>query len=67
MEAGVAEPERGIDVVEGDAPLVLVGGATKLEEVVEVLNVLGATPRDMIAILESLVSGGLLIAELRRM
>ncbi|MEM1453099.1 MAG: flagellar basal body P-ring protein FlgI [Planctomycetota bacterium] len=60
-------PRTTLDVVEGDAPLVLVGGATKLEEVVEVLNVLGATPRDMIAILESLVSGGLLIAELRRM
>ncbi len=60
-------PRTTLDVVEGDAPLVLMGGATKLEEVVEVLNVLGATPRDMIAILESLVSGGLLIAELRRM
>ena len=43
------------------------GGATNLEEVVEVLNVLGATPRDMIAIMESLVSGGLLVAELKRM
>ena len=37
-----------------------------LEEVVEVLNVLGATPRDMIAILESMLDGGLLIADLRR-
>ena len=60
-------PRTTLDVVEGDAPLVLMGGATKLEEVVEVLNILGATPRDMIAILESLVSGGLLIADLRRM
>lgn len=63
----VEVPRTTLDVVEGDAPLVLMGGATKLEEVVEVLNVLGATPRDMIAIMESLVSGGLLIAELRRM
>ncbi|MEM9800487.1 MAG: flagellar basal body P-ring protein FlgI [Planctomycetota bacterium] len=63
----VEVPRTALDVVEGDAPLVLMGGATKLEEVVEVLNVLGATPRDMIAIMESLVSGGLLIAELRRM
>jgi len=60
-------PRTNLGVVEGDAPLVLMGGATSLEEVVEVLNVLGATPRDMIAIMESLVSGGLLVAELKRM
>ena len=60
-------PRTNLNVVEGDAPLVLMGGATSLEEVVEVLNVLGATPRDMIAIMESLVSGGLLVAELKRM
>lgn len=60
-------PRTSLNVVEGDAPLVLMGGATNLEEVVEVLNVLGATPRDMIAIMESLVSGGLLVAELKRM
>jgi len=60
-------PRTTLDVVEGDAPLVLMGGATKLEEVVEVLNVLGASPRDMIAIMESLISSGLLVAELKRM
>jgi flagellar P-ring protein precursor FlgI len=60
-------PRTNLNVVEGDAPLVLMGGATSLEEVVEVLNVLGATPRDMIAIMESLVSGGLLVADLKRM
>lgn len=56
-----------VNVVEGDAPLILLGGATSLEEVVDVLNVLGATPRDMISILEGLVDGGLLIADLRRL
>ena len=55
-----------LEVEEQNAPMVLLGGASSLEEVVEVLNVLGATPRDMIAILEAMLDGGLLIADLRR-
>ena len=62
----VVLPRTEVDVTEGDAPLIQVGGAVSLDQVVNVLNVLGATPRDMIAILESLVESGLLIAELRR-
>ncbi|MDA1264116.1 MAG: flagellar basal body P-ring protein FlgI [Planctomycetota bacterium] len=41
--------------------------ATTLEEVVEVLNVLGATPRDMISILTTMSESGMLVAEIRRM
>lgn len=59
-------PRTNLEVTENQNPMVLLGGATSLEEVVEVLNVLGATPRDMIAILESMLDGGLLVAELRR-
>lgn len=59
-------PRTTLDVVEGNGPGVLLGGASSLEEVVEVLNVIGATPRDMIAILEAMLDGGLLVAELRR-
>lgn len=62
----VEVPRTILDVVENNNPMVLLGGATSLEEVVEVLNVLGATPRDMIAILEAMLDGGLLIADLRR-
>ncbi|MEL6430138.1 MAG: flagellar basal body P-ring protein FlgI, partial [Planctomycetota bacterium] len=62
----VAVPRTNLNVTENNNPMVLLGGATSLEEVVEVLNVLGATPRDMIAILEAMLQGGLLVAELRR-
>lgn len=59
-------PRTILDVNEEQASMVLLGGASSLEEVVEVLNVLGATPRDMVAILEAMLDGGLLIADLRR-
>jgi flagellar basal body P-ring protein FlgI len=35
--------------------------------VVDVLNVLGATPRELISILQAMAQGGLLEAEIRRM
>ena len=42
-------------------------GAATLEEVVQVLNVLGASPRDMIDILTEMSESGMLVADLRRM
>ncbi|MEZ6014534.1 MAG: flagellar basal body P-ring protein FlgI [Planctomycetota bacterium] len=60
-------PRTDLNVEEGNAPLVQIGGAVTLDQVVNVLNVLGASPRDMIAIMESLVNGGMLVAELRRL
>ncbi len=63
----VVVPRTDLRVEEGDAPLVQIGGAVTLEQVVSVLNVLGASPRDMIAIMDSLVNAGLLVAELRRL
>lgn len=62
----VTVPRTDISIDEGDAPLIQVGGAISLDQVVNVLNVLGASPRDMISILEAMVEGGLLVAELRR-
>ena len=59
-------PRTTLDVVESNNPGVLLGGASTLEEVVEVFDVLGATPRDVIAILEAMLDGQLLIADLRR-
>ena len=56
-----------INVKEDNNGLVLIPGAATLEEVVEVLNVLGTTPRDLISVLESMSQGGMLLAEIQRM
>lgn len=56
-----------LGVTEDNSGLVLVPGAVTLEEVVDVLNVLGATPRDMISILGAMSDGGLLVADIRRL
>lgn len=56
-----------LDVEEQTGGLVLVPGAVTLQEVVDVLNVLGTSPRDMISILQAMSQGGLLVAEIRRM
>lgn len=56
-----------LKVEEEDNGLVLNPGAATLQEVVEVLNVLGTTPRDMITILQAMSQGGLLIADIQRM
>lgn len=56
-----------LSVQEEDRALTMVPGAVTLQEVVDVLNLLGTTPRDMISILQSMAEGGLLIAEIRRM
>jgi flagellar P-ring protein precursor FlgI len=60
-------PRSDVAVAEEDNALVALPGATTLEEVVEVLNVLGTTPRDLIAILEAMSQAGLLLAEIERM
>jgi flagellar P-ring protein FlgI len=60
-------PRTKVDVQEENNALVLVPGAVTLQEVVDVLNVLGTTPRDMISILQAMAQGGLLEAEIRRM
>lgn len=60
-------PRTALDVKEEDNALVFVPGAVTLQEVVDVLNVLGTTPRDLITILEVMAQGGLLEAEIRRM
>lgn len=65
--ATTQQPRTDIDVREDDNGLVLVPGAATLEEVVEVLNVLGTTPRDLISVLEAMSQGGMLLAEVQRM
>jgi len=56
-----------LNVEEDNNALVLTPGAVTLQEVVDVLNVLGTTPRDMITILQAMSEAGTLLAEIRRM
>jgi flagellar P-ring protein precursor FlgI len=63
----VVTPRTELDVAEEEGRLVMVPAAVTLRDVVEVLDVLGATPRELISILESMAQGGLLEAEIRRM
>ncbi|MCP3914851.1 MAG: flagellar basal body P-ring protein FlgI [bacterium] len=69
LSGGATEQLERTDIAveEENNGLVLVPGAVTLGEVVEVLNVLGATPRDMMSILTAMNDGGLLVADIRRM
>lgn len=60
-------PRTDIGVDEENNGFVLVPGAATLQEVVEVLNVLGTTPRDTISVLEAMSQAGMLLAEIVRM
>lgn len=55
-----------VAVEEENNALAYVPGAVTLQEVVDVLNVLGTTPRELIAIVESMSQAGLLLAEIER-
>jgi len=57
-------PRTSLLIEEEDRPLTIVNGAVTLAEVVEVLNVLGVTPRDMIQILQLMAQSGMLHAEI---
>ncbi len=57
-------PRSSVLIEEEDRALTIVNGAVTLQEVVEVLNVLGVTPRDMIQILQSMAQSGMLHAEI---
>ncbi|RPJ63117.1 MAG: flagellar basal body P-ring protein FlgI [Acidobacteria bacterium] len=57
-------PEQRVDVREGRQPLMTLEEGTSLDTVVKALNGLGATPRDIIAILQALQVAGALRAEI---
>ena len=59
----VVTPQTNIGVTEENRKLKMIEGAT-LQELVEGLNALGATPRDLISILRTLESSGALAADL---
>ncbi|MEP7305637.1 MAG: flagellar basal body P-ring protein FlgI [Acidobacteriota bacterium] len=62
--ATVLVPNETVDVQEGRAKLVMLEQGTTLEAVVRALNALGASPRDIIAIMQGLKAAGALQAEL---
>jgi flagellar P-ring protein precursor FlgI len=57
-------PQTQVDVEEGDNKLIALEAGTTLGDVVKALNGLGATPRDIIAIMQALKAAGALRAEL---
>ncbi len=60
----VVVPNQQVDVREGTARLVSLEEGTTLDAVVRALNTLGATPRDIIAIMQALKAAGALSAEI---
>ena len=60
----VVVPNTQVDVREGTARLVALEEGTTLDAVVRALNTLGATPRDIIAIMQALKAAGALRAEI---
>ena len=57
-------PQTRLDVDEGDNKLIALDAGATLTDVVKALNGLGATPRDIIAIMQALKAAGALRAEL---
>ncbi|MHB8731697.1 MAG: flagellar basal body P-ring protein FlgI [bacterium] len=57
-------PNAQVSVQQGTSPVVLVGGAATLGDLVAALNTLGVAPRDLIAIIMTLQEAGALQAEL---
>jgi len=57
-------PNTNVEVKETDARLVALDEGTTLEAVVRALNALGASPRDIIAIMQALKAAGALKADL---
>jgi flagellar P-ring protein precursor FlgI len=60
----VVLPNQQVDVREGTSRLVRLEEGTTLEAVASALNALGATPRDIIAIVQALKAAGALRAEI---
>jgi flagellar P-ring protein FlgI len=57
-------PQRQVDVEEGESQLVTLDAGATLSDVVRALNVLGVSPRDIIAVMQALKAAGALRAEL---
>jgi flagellar P-ring protein precursor FlgI len=60
----VVTPDSEVYVREGKNPIYLVKSGVSIGEMVKALNVLGVSPRDLIAIFQALKAAGALQAEL---
>ena len=60
----VATQKSSIEIKQDGGGLVVVKGGVKLSEVVQALNAIGATPQDLLAILQAMKSAGALRADL---
>lgn len=63
----VVVPSTGVEVEEEEGGLVMVPGGVPLRQLVNGLNALGVTPRDMISILQALKAAGAIQAEIEVM
>ncbi|WP_416200362.1 flagellar basal body P-ring protein FlgI [Terricaulis sp.] len=63
----VVVPDTGVQVEEEEGGLVIVPGGVQLRQLVNGLNALGVTPRDMISILQALKAAGAIQAEIEVM
>jgi flagellar P-ring protein FlgI len=63
----VVVPSSAVDVQEEEGGLVVVPGGVPLRQLVNGLNALGVTPRDMISILQALKAAGAIQAEIEVM
>jgi flagellar P-ring protein precursor FlgI len=57
-------PQQQVDIREGNAKLAVLPEGTTLAAVVDALNTLGASPRDIVAIVQALKAAGALRAEI---
>lgn len=62
-DAGLIIQETTVDVIEEEASLALVGGPT-ISDLIQALNAVGTTPRDLIAIIQAIKAQGALHADL---
>ena len=60
----VASPESDIEITKGKNQMVMVPAGTRLRSIVNTINSLGASPDDIMAILQALHEAGALDAEL---
>lgn len=60
-------PQTGVEVLEDGTGLAVIDGGVPLRDLVDGLNTLGVTPRDMIAILQALKAAGALQADIEVM
>jgi flagellar P-ring protein precursor FlgI len=60
-------PDSQVIVKEGKEKLMVIPSGVDIGEVVKALNAIGATPRDLIAILQAIKTAGALQAELQLM